>query len=100
FLDYLAKWVALTFDQNWELDKKREWLKRIVPLYKRRGTRAGITEYLAMFGGHQATVEELPGGFIVGDPLAATLGINSFIAGAPAYLFLVRINYGFPPDPF
>src|SRR5437899_1193817 len=61
FLDYLAGWVALSFDQNWELDKRREWLKRIVPLYKRRGTRAGLSEYLAMFVGHQAKVEELPG---------------------------------------
>jgi phage tail-like protein len=100
FLDYLARWVALSFDQNWELDKKREWLKRIVPLYKRRGTRAGISEYLAMFVGHQARVEELPGGFIVGSKPNATVGLNSFIAGAPAHFFRVRINYGFPPDPF
>jgi phage tail-like protein len=100
FLDYLARWVALSLDQNWELDKKREWLKRIVPLYKQRGTRAGISEYLAMFVGHQARVEELPGGFIVGSKPNATIGLNSFIAGAPAHFFRVRINYGFPPDLF
>jgi phage tail-like protein len=100
FLDYLATWVALTFDQNWDLAKKREWLKRIVPLYKRRGTRSGISEYLAMFVGHQSSVEELPGGFIVGSKPNATVGFSSFIAGAPAHFFRVRINYGFPPDTF
>jgi phage tail-like protein len=98
FLDYLASWVALTFDQNWPLDKKREWLKRIVPLYKRRGTRAGISEYLAMFVGRRARVDELPGGFVVGE--SSTVAIDSFIAGGPAHFFLVRINYGFFPDPF
>lgn len=100
FLDFLGRWVALAFDQNWGLDKRREWLRRIVPLYKRRGTRAGLDAYLAMFVGHQAHVEELPGGFIVGKKANATVGVNSFIAGAPAYFFRVRINYGFFPVPF
>lgn len=100
FLDFLARWVALTFDQNWSIDKRREWLRQIVPLYKRRGTRVGLNAYLAMFIGNQAFVEELPGGFIVGSKPNATLGVNSFIAGAPAYFFRVRVNYGFLPDPF
>lgn len=100
FLDYLARWVALSFDQNWDLDKRREWLRRIVPLYKRRGTRAGLDEYLRMFVGNQAKVEELPGGFIVGNKANATVGITSFIAGAPAHFFRVRVNYGFFPAPF
>lgn len=100
FLDYLARWVALTFDQNWKIDKRREWLRRIVPLYKRRGTLSGLSEYLAMFIGNQARVEELPGGFIVGNQANATVGLNTFIAGAPAYFFRVRINYGYSPDRF
>lgn len=100
FLDFLGRWVALTFDQNWGLDKRREWLRRIVPLYKQRGTRAGLSAYLAMFVGNQARVEELPGGFIVGSQANSTVGSNSFIAGAPAYFFRVRINYGFAPDVF
>ncbi len=100
FLDYLARWVALSFDQNWDLDKRREWLGRIVSLYKRRGTRDGITEYLRMFVGDQVKVEELSGGFIVGVKPYATVGVTSFIAGAPAHYFRVRMNYGFFPAPF
>jgi len=100
FLDFLGRWVALTFDQNWDIAKRREWLRQIVPLYKRRGTRAGLDAYLTMFVGNQAFVEELPGGFIVGSKANATVGVNSFIAGAPAYFFRVRINHGFAPDPF
>jgi phage tail-like protein len=100
FLDYLGRWVALTFDQNWGLDKRREWLRQIVHLYKHRGTLAGLSAYLAMFVGNQARVEELAGGFIVGVKTNATVGVSTFIAGAPAYHFRVRINYGFTPDPF
>lgn len=100
FLDYLGRWVALAFDQNWEMDKRRQWLARIVPLYKRRGTKAGLSEYLSMFVGNQAKVEEPSGGFIIGSKPNATVGVSSFIAGAPAHFFRVRINYGFAPDPF
>ena len=101
FLDFLGRWVALNFDQNWGLDKRREWLRRIVPLYKRRGTRAGISAYLAMFVGNQARVEEPSGGFFVGSKINPPIvGVSTFIAGAPAHYFRVRLSYGFFPVPF
>jgi len=96
FLTYLAQWVALVFDQNWSLSKKRQWLQKIVPLYKKRGTKSGLVEYLNMFVGRQVVVEELPGGFIIA--VNSTIGSDTFIAGAPAYYFRVKINYGFPED--
>jgi phage tail-like protein len=96
FLTYLARWVALVFDQNWELDQKRAWLQKIVPLYKKRGTKSGLVEYLNTFVGRQVQVEEPPGGFVIAEN--STVGIDTFIAGAPAYYFRVKINYGFPPD--
>lgn len=98
FLTYLAQWVALVFDQNWELDKKRQWLQKIVPLYKKRGTKSGLVEYLNMFVGRQVVVEEPAGGFVIAEN--STVGIDTFIAGAPAYYFRVKINYGFPPESF
>ena len=100
FLAYLAGWVALVFDQNWPLERRREWLRRIVPLYKRRGTRDGIAEYLAMFVGNQARIDEPLGGLIIGEPSNATVGVDTFIADAPAYFFRVLINYGFASEPF
>lgn len=93
FLTYLAQWAALVIDQNWELDKKRQWLQKIVPLYKKRGTKSGLVEYLNMFVGRQVQVEEPPGGFVIAEN--STVGIDTFIAGAPAYYFRVKINYGF-----
>ena len=95
FLNYLASWVALTLDQNWDMAKKRTWLSQIVPLYRRRGTFAGIQSYLSVFVGDQATVDEPPGGFVVGGAVVpgsdkrvgAAVGEDTFIAGAPSLLF-------------
>ncbi len=100
FLSYLASWVGLSLDQNWSLEKRRQWLGRIVPLYKKRGTRRGLEEYLRMFIGNNVSVEEPSGGFIIGKKENATLGKSTYIAGAPAYFFVVNINYGFAPTPF
>src|SRR5690606_34104527 len=94
FLDYLAAWVALALDQNWDLEKKREWTRRIMPLYKRRGTRDGLQDYLHTFVGDQVTIDEPDGGIIVGEE-NATIGVDTFISDAPAYFFRVRISYGF-----
>lgn len=100
FLSYLASWLALTLDQNWDLAKRRTWVKRIVPLYQRRGTRAALNAYIAMFVGNQARVDE-PRGFILGKiqnvKQTSTLGVDTF-AGFPPHYFRVVINYGFPED--
>jgi phage tail-like protein len=100
FLTYLASWLALTLDQNWSLAKRRQWVQRIVPLYQRRGTRAALDEYLTMFVGSQARVDE-PHGFVLGKvknlKQTSTLGVDTFL-GAPPYYFRVCINYGFPED--
>lgn len=100
FLNFLASWVALDLDQNWGLDKKRHWLQKIVALYKKRGTKSGLTDYLNMFVRDQVIVEEPSGGFIVGVEDNSTIGINTFITDAPAYYFRVKLNYGYPPEEF
>ncbi|PYR87589.1 MAG: hypothetical protein DMF84_31290 [Acidobacteria bacterium] len=99
FLVYLASWVALVLDQNWDLERQRRWLQRIVALYKRRGTKAGLTEYLHMFVSTNAWLEEPEGEFIVGGP-GNEVGVSTYLGGAPPYFFRVMLNYGFPPSPF
>ncbi|MBS1824045.1 MAG: hypothetical protein JST93_01875 [Acidobacteria bacterium] len=99
FLSYLASWAAATLDQNWDLEKKREWVRRIVPLFKRRGTRDGLQEFLRTFVGNQVRIDEPDGGMTLGVD-NTTLAVDTFLSDAPAYFFRVRISYGFPPDPF
>jgi phage tail-like protein len=99
FLDYVASWAALALDQNWDLAKKREWTRRIVPLYKRRGTRDGLQDYLTTFVGNQVQVDEPDGGITLAVD-NTTLGVDTFLADAPAYFFRVRVSHGFAPNPF
>jgi phage tail-like protein len=97
FLNYLASWVALTFDQNWDLGKKRQWLQRIISLYQRRGTRSGLEDYLVMFVGNRVKITEPPG-LILAQQGTTTLGVDTFLTGVP-YYFRVGMNYGFA-EPF
>ena len=99
FLDYVASWAALALDQNWDLQKKREWTRRILPLYRRRGTRDGLQDYLTTFVGAQVQIDEPDGGITLAVD-NTTLGVDTFLTDAPAYFFRVRIAYGFPPNPF
>jgi phage tail-like protein len=98
FLSYLASWVALTLDENWELDRKRRWLQRIVSLYQRRGTREGLTEYLEMFVGNKVKIDE-PSGFTLGKvnnlKQSSTLAVDTFLGGE-TYFFRIAFNHGFP----
>ncbi len=46
FLPWLASWVALTLREDWEEEEKRRFIGRIVPLYRLRGTKAGLEQML------------------------------------------------------
>ena len=53
FLPWLAGWVGLGLREDWVEEEKRRFISRVVPLYRLRGTRAGIREMLALFVGGQ-----------------------------------------------
>ena len=49
FLPWLAGWVALSLRADWDADTKRGFLREIVPLYRHRGTRAGLQRLLEIY---------------------------------------------------
>jgi len=51
FLPWLARWVALTLRQDWTSDERRRLIGQVVPLYRLRGTRAGLGAMLAAYSG-------------------------------------------------
>jgi len=51
FLTWLAQWVALILREDWEEEEKRRFISRIVPLYRLRGTQAGLKEMLRTYTG-------------------------------------------------
>lgn len=51
FLPWLASWVGLVLDDRWPEDKRRELIKSAAELYRWRGTRRGLSQYLEIYTG-------------------------------------------------
>jgi phage tail-like protein len=49
FLSWLAGWVALTLRDDWTDDKKRLFIAKAVRLYRLRGTKAGVKEFVEAY---------------------------------------------------
>lgn len=57
-LPWLATWVDLTLDERWPEEKRRRLLSAAVALYRKRGTRLGLQEYLEIYTGARVRVTE------------------------------------------
>ena len=51
FLSWLASWVGMVFDRNWDVATRRRLLKSAGALFNKRGTRAGLREQLLLLLG-------------------------------------------------
>ena len=58
FLPWLSSWVAFTLRAHVDVNQQRNFLSRVVPLYRRRGTRQNLQDLLAIFTRGLPTVEE------------------------------------------
>lgn len=58
FLPWLASWVALGLQDDWTEETKRRFIRNVVPLYKKRGTKAGLKELLELYTQTQVQIEE------------------------------------------
>lgn len=56
FLPWLANWVALSLRADWEPATKREFIRQVVPLYKLRGTKAGLQRMLEIYTGQKVII--------------------------------------------
>jgi len=59
FLPWLAGWVALSLRADWSEATRRDFIQQIVPLYRLRGTPAGLQRVLELYTGEQGRVEVL-----------------------------------------
>lgn len=90
FLPWLAGWVALTLRSNMRLERKRELIAKMIPLYRIRGTSKYVNELLRLCVDVPAVVEEedIP-------PLQlgihSTLGRDTYIGGGAPHFFRVRM---------
>ena len=51
FLPWLATWIALVLDEEWDEDKRRRLLGEAMELYQWRGTVYGMKRYLEIYTG-------------------------------------------------
>jgi phage tail-like protein len=58
FLPWLSDWVALTLRADWPEATRRSFLAQIVPLYRLRGTAAGLQRMLELYTGERVVVDD------------------------------------------
>ena len=58
FLPWLATWVALSLRDDWKEETKRRFISQIVPLYRMRGTKAGLTQILQLYTQEKVNIYE------------------------------------------
>jgi phage tail-like protein len=58
FLPWLASWIDLVLDERWPEDKRRRLLGAAAALYRQRGTRQGLEEYLEIYTGARPQIVE------------------------------------------
>jgi phage tail-like protein len=58
FLDQLAAWLDLTLDEKWPLEKRRMIVNEVAELYRRRGTRWGLSRHLEIYTGVTPEIRE------------------------------------------
>jgi len=79
FIPWLAGWVALTLRDDWDEKTKRQFIQEIVPLYRLRGTKAGLHKMLELYVGKNV-------------PLAIYDNEKDFGFEPPAHFFQVEIT--------
>ena len=82
YLRWLASWIDLDLDDDWGKDRKRRHISKAIELYRRRGTKGGLKDFLKIYTGLDAKIEEYyePGGFQIG--VASRIGGVRDVNGA------------------
>jgi phage tail-like protein len=79
-LPWLASWVDLALDPSWPLERRRELVKNAADLYRWRGTRRGLSEYLRIYTGTLPTILEYIPGMIL--DAKTQLGVNTLLGSS------------------
>ena len=91
FLPWLASWVALGLRADWTPAQKRDFLAKIVPLYRRRGTADNLAELLKIYTGLIPVITGVDDTELqVG--VHSTIGVDTQIGGGPPHQFRVTVT--------
>ena len=90
FLSFLWGSMGLIFRENWDIKTKREIISRIIPLYRIRGTKRGLEEYLKICTGYNVEIIEEVKCLQIG--IVSHVGKDTILGGLPPYHFIVKVN--------
>lgn len=74
-LPWLGFWVNLALSPSWPLERRRELVRSAAMLYRWRGTRKGLSEYLRIYTGSVPEISEYIPGMHLGEE--TKLGVNT-----------------------
>lgn len=58
FVPFLASWLAIAADENWSIEARRTLIRLVPLLYRIRGTRSGIVQWIELYLGRVPVVIE------------------------------------------
>ncbi len=91
-LPWLTSWVGLVMDERWPEARRQQLIKSTTELYRWRGTKRGLSEYLKIYTGVVPQITET----VIGpeaklDP-DTRLGVNAYLGGSgESFTFNVTI---------
>jgi phage tail-like protein len=100
FLPWLAGWVALTLREDWDEPRQRDLIAKAALLYRLRGTKRGVEEFLRIYTGNftarGVSVDELGTAWQLG--VRSTVGTDTWIDGGAPFFFRVHVAVSSPQD--
>jgi phage tail-like protein len=96
FLPWLAGWLALTLREDWDEPRQRELIAKASWLYRLRGTKRGVEEFLKIYTRLGVVIEELDVPFQIG--VHSTIGKDTILDGGGPFYFRIRVLLP-TPDP-
>jgi phage tail-like protein len=79
-LSWLASWLGLVLDENLPLERRRKLVGSAAELYRWRGTKKGLSEYLSIYTGYTPEISESVAGMRLDRD--TRLGINTVLGSS------------------
>ena len=95
FLGWLAGWVALALRDDWTDDHKRKFIAKAVQLYRLRGTKAGVIQFVQTYtGGPPIEISEQGAQFQLG--VHSQIGVDTVLDSGTPFFFRVTLTSSDP----
>ena len=90
FLSWLAGWVSLTLREDWSPEHKRKFIANAVQLYRLRGTKAGVIQFVQTYtGGPAVEISEEGAEFQLG--VHSRVGVDTVLDSGTPFFFRVKL---------